>query len=153
VLKAVQEDRKHRIQATIVRIMKVRKVHLLKYRSVLYLAHLPFVQSMKHMALIAEVIAQISERFTPKIAEIEDAIEILLQKDYMERLEGQRDVSAIRLAFDVVLRIGSVDLRIPSMSDYYVACGSCLRCTCLLLLLKDNSENPLCFLTSCLTYL
>ncbi|KAG6824135.1 hypothetical protein H0H93_002528 [Arthromyces matolae] len=54
VLKAVDEDRKYVIQATIVRIMKARK-------------------TMKNQSLIQEVISQISQRFAPKIPDIKKA--------------------------------------------------------------------------------
>jgi len=72
VLKTVDEDRKYVIQATIVRIMKARK-------------------TMKNNALIQEVISQISQRFAPKIPDIKKAIDTLLEKEYIERVEGTRD--------------------------------------------------------------
>jgi cullin 1 len=50
-LKTVDDDRKYVIQATIVRIMKARKM-------------------MKNQPLIQEVISQISQRFAPKIPDI-----------------------------------------------------------------------------------
>ncbi|EDQ98169.1 uncharacterized protein LACBIDRAFT_242344, partial [Laccaria bicolor S238N-H82] len=75
VLKAVNEHRKYVIQATIVRIMKARK-------------------TIKSQALIQEVISQISQRFAPKIPDIKKAIEILLEKEYIERVDGSRDTFA-----------------------------------------------------------
>ncbi|OCH90897.1 Cullin-domain-containing protein [Obba rivulosa] len=75
VLKIVDEDRKYVIQATIVRIMKARK-------------------TMKNQALIQEVISQISQRFAPKIPDIKKAIDHLLEKEYIERVEGTRDTFA-----------------------------------------------------------
>ncbi|KAJ7790224.1 Cullin protein, partial [Mycena olivaceomarginata] len=64
VLKVVDEDRKYVIQATIVRIMKARKM-------------------MKNQALIQEVISQISQRFSPKIPDIKKVIKALLEKEYI----------------------------------------------------------------------
>ncbi|KAJ3755967.1 Cullin [Lentinula raphanica] len=75
VLKAVDEDRKFVIQATIVRIMKARK-------------------TMKNQSLVQEVISQISQRFAPKIPDIKKAVDTLLEKDYIERVNGQRDTFA-----------------------------------------------------------
>ncbi|KAF9527571.1 Cullin [Crepidotus variabilis] len=75
VLKTVDEDRKYVIQATIVRVMKARK-------------------TMKNQALIQEVISQISQRFAPKIPDIKKAIDTLLEKEYIERVEGAKDTFA-----------------------------------------------------------
>ncbi|KAF5338983.1 hypothetical protein D9611_008772 [Ephemerocybe angulata] len=75
VLKTVDEDRKYVIQATIVRIMKARK-------------------TMKNNALLDEVISQLSQRFTPKVPDIKKAIDTLLEKDYIERVENTRDTFA-----------------------------------------------------------
>lgn len=51
-------------------------------------------KTMKNQALIQEVISHISTRFTPKIPDIKKAIDTLLEKEYMERVEGTRDTFA-----------------------------------------------------------
>ncbi len=51
-----------------VRIMKARK-------------------KMKHSVLVSECISQIRSRFVPKIGDIKKNIEILLDKEYLERLD------------------------------------------------------------------
>ncbi|KAG9124416.1 hypothetical protein FRC07_011702, partial [Ceratobasidium sp. 392] len=82
VLKTVDEDRKYVIQATIVRIMKARKVQ----------GNAVDKPTMKNQALIQEVTSQISTRFAPRIPDIKKAIDTLLEKEYIERADGQRDV-------------------------------------------------------------
>ncbi|KAG9308801.1 Cullin-domain-containing protein [Chiua virens] len=72
VLKAVDEDRKYVIQATIVRIIKARK-------------------TVKNQPLIQEVISQISARFAPKLPDIKKAIDTLLERNFIERVDGARD--------------------------------------------------------------
>ncbi|XP_014400933.1 PREDICTED: cullin-2 isoform X3 [Myotis brandtii] len=69
---AVDEDQKMCLQAAIVRIMKARKV-------------------LRHNALIQEVISQSRARFNPSISMIEKCIEVLIDKQYIERSQASAD--------------------------------------------------------------
>uniref|UniRef100_A0A4W5MIV9 Cullin 2 n=1 Tax=Hucho hucho TaxID=62062 RepID=A0A4W5MIV9_9TELE len=69
---AVDEDRKMYLQAAIVRIMKARKV-------------------LRHNALIQEVINQSKARFNPSISMIKKCIEVLIDKQYIERSQSSSD--------------------------------------------------------------
>lgn len=70
---AVEEDRRHLVEAAIVRIMKARK-------------------SLHHNDLIAEVTKQLSVRFTPSPQFIKKRIESLIDREYLERANEDRRV-------------------------------------------------------------
>ena len=67
----VDEDRKHEIEACIVRIMKSRKV-------------------MSHVNLVSEVVEQLNNRFQPSPVVIKKRIEGLIEREYIKRQDGDR---------------------------------------------------------------
>lgn len=71
-INSVDEDRKMYLQATVVRIMKSRKV-------------------LKHNALIQEILSQSKVSFAPSIGMIKKCIESLIDKQYIERTPNSGD--------------------------------------------------------------
>ena len=67
----VEADRKPQIEAAIVRIMKSRR-------------------AMEHNNLIAEVTAQLKHRFLPNPAVIKKRVESLIEREFLERDQGNR---------------------------------------------------------------
>ena len=70
-MEKVDETRKHQVEAAIVRIMKSRK-------------------KMDHNNLVAEVICQLSSKFSPSALMVKKRIEGLIERDYMKRDEKDR---------------------------------------------------------------
>lgn len=69
---SIEEDRKLFLQATIVRIMKSRKL-------------------LRHNQLIQEILSQSKARFAPSITLIKKVIETLIDKQYIERTPNSGD--------------------------------------------------------------
>lgn len=69
---SVEKDRGQQLEASIVRIMKQRK-------------------QLSHQDLVIEVVEQMKQRFSPDIGSIKKKIESLIEREYLERVEGRRE--------------------------------------------------------------
>lgn len=69
----IDSDRKHYLDAAIVRIMKAKK-------------------SMKHQPLISATVDAVKAHFAPEVRMIKERIEQLIEQEYMRRDEDQENV-------------------------------------------------------------
>ena len=82
----VHEDRKHAIEAAIVRTMKMRKV-------------------MMHNQLVMEVISQLNSRFKPDPRIIRKRIEDLIVREYLERDKDDMQVRRTAKGVTMILTL------------------------------------------------
>ncbi|KAJ5158317.1 uncharacterized protein N7500_007968 [Penicillium coprophilum] len=75
--KTIEEDRKLLLQSIGPNIAVVR-----------HCSNHEVAKKMKHVQLVQEVIQQVKSRFPPKIPDIKKNIEALMEKDYIERMDG-----------------------------------------------------------------
>lgn len=83
--KTIEEDRKLVLQVCLVQIL-VASLHA-NYSQSAIVRIMKARKKMKHTQLVSETINQIRSRFVPKVGDIKKCIEILLDKEYLERLE------------------------------------------------------------------
>jgi len=68
----LDRERGHQIEAAVVRTMKQRK-------------------QLSHQDLVIEVVQQLRNRFAPDMGSVKKRIESLIEREYLERVEGSRE--------------------------------------------------------------
>lgn len=89
----VDEDRKHEIEAAIVRIMKSRKkmaVRWLRFGGIFPEFLQLFFFSFQHNILVSDVTTQLKSRFLPSPVIIKKRIEGLIEREYLARTPEDR---------------------------------------------------------------
>lgn len=76
----VDETRAHQVEAAVVRIMKQRK-------------------KLSHVELVSEVISQLKMRFSPDVMMIKKRIESLMEREYIERMDEERQTYKYLVCF------------------------------------------------------
>lgn len=89
----VDEDRKHEIEAAIVRIMKARKklpVSVITDLIWMKTSSICSLLNLQHASLVAEVTEQLKSRFMPSPPVIKKRIEGLIEREYLARTAEDR---------------------------------------------------------------
>ena len=93
------ESRKFQIEAAVVRIMKYVPYHNIR-------GHLEWLayktqqprqrKELSHQQLMTETIKQLAGQFKPEVSMIKQRIESLIEREYLERIEGEGGVDSYR---------------------------------------------------------